>query len=316
MKIQFGLLSLMVVVALGCSGGGDSNNEESSNTGNNDNSNETVVENEPEKPSPRLRNDGTNIAMLHWDVEAGGSEPETVARELIDIDKYHVVGLSTVDKPKDFEKAFDDAWPKTYDHFQSKSGKIANAPNRHLILLYDYTRLYMVSKTEVADVDGKPLTGGDYPAPLVAHFRDNTDDKEFMVVLVQFAENDLELQKKQAEGLREWIRSASQPVVVLGNFNFDYQIENESANEAFDAFTKGGVYKWVKPLEMMDAVWVDEDGDGTNDQAGVLADFAFLAGRAKKWPATCRIVKRGRDFPDDERTPNHRPVELIVNTKQ
>jgi hypothetical protein len=39
---------------------------------------------------------------------------------------------------------------------------------------------------------------------------------------------------------------------------------------------------------------------------------AFVAGTAKDCNAPSRVIVRKGDFPDDERTADHRPVELVV----
>ena len=43
-----------------------------------------------------------------------------------------------------------------------------------------------------------------------------------------------------------------------------------------------------------------------------MLDFSFLAGAAKDWKAECRVIVRDGDFPDDDKTSDHRPVELIL----
>jgi hypothetical protein len=41
-----------------------------------------------------------------------------------------------------------------------------------------------------------------------------------------------------------------------------------------------------------------------------MLDFSFVAGAAKNWKAECRAIVRDGDFPDDDKTSDHRPVEL------
>jgi hypothetical protein len=41
-------------------------------------------------------------------------------------------------------------------------------------------------------------------------------------------------------------------------------------------------------------------------------DFTFVAGKAKLWHSRSRVIVRDGDFPDDEKTSDHRPVELVV----
>jgi hypothetical protein len=44
-----------------------------------------------------------------------------------------------------------------------------------------------------------------------------------------------------------------------------------------------------------------------------MLDFAFVAGPAKGWKAVCKVIVRDGDFPDDEATSDHRPIELRMS---
>ena len=60
----------------------------------------------------------------------------------------------------------------------------------------------------------------------------------------------------------------------------------------------------------MDTQWSNRDGaDAYPDSC---LDFAFVAGVARAWQSTSRVIVRVEDFPDDETTSDHRPVELVV----
>ena len=41
-------------------------------------------------------------------------------------------------------------------------------------------------------------------------------------------------------------------------------------------------------------------------------DFAFVTGAAGAWQASSHVIVRNGDYPDDEKTSDHRPVELVV----
>jgi hypothetical protein len=69
-------------------------------------------------------------------------------------------------------------------------------------------------------------------------------------------------------------------------------------------------WRWIRPAELIDTNWADRDGDGVEDYPDSMLDFAFMAG---EWSSpACRVIVRDGDFPDDERTADHRPVELTV----
>ena len=94
--------------------------------------------------------------------------------------------------------------------------------------------------------------------------------------------------------------------------NMDYDFPTQKGNKAFDEFLTGDVWKWVKPAKLVDTNWSDPDNDGKDNYPDSCLDFAFVAGTARDWKAQSRVVVRPGDFPDDERTADHRPVELIV----
>ena len=308
----FCLCTILLMFAGCASESTDNNNAEKENS---QASAPNPIKEKEDAPNPNLRRDGNHLSIGYLNVDGHDNNPDLVAGSLVGLDRFHVVGLSSVNKPKKYKEALEKKWPKSFDDFVSKSGKISGDKNQQLMMLYDYRRLYQVSKTELDEYEGKKLAQGDNPAPLAVHFRDNDDDKEFMVVLAHLDEEDPEFRKQQVETLSAWAGKASQPVVLIGTLNLELDATSNSGNESFDAFQQGGTWKWIKPLQMIDTTWMDEDGDGTNDLASQISDFAFVSGRAKGWPATLRILKRSRDFPDDNNSSNHRPFELILDTK-
>ena len=78
---------------------------------------------------------------------------------------------------------------------------------------------------------------------------------------------------------------------------------------------RDNVWEWIQPEELIDTNWFDREGDGEDDYPGSLLDFSFVSGAAKTWSCTSRVLVLPGDFPDDQETSDHRPVELIVNIK-
>ena len=61
---------------------------------------------------------------------------------------------------------------------------------------------------------------------------------------------------------------------------------------------------------LADTNWSDPDDDGKDNYPDSMLDFAFVAGPAKDWNPVCRAIVRDGDFPDDDTTSDHRPIEL------
>jgi hypothetical protein len=64
--------------------------------------------------------------------------------------------------------------------------------------------------------------------------------------------------------------------------------------------------------KLVDTNWSDRGGDGVDDYPHSCLDFTFVVGKAKLWQSRSRVIVREGDFPDDEKTSDHRPVELVT----
>lgn len=140
--------------------------------------------------------------------------------------------------------------------------------------------------------------------------RDRASGSEFIVMTNHLARTNSGLRTQQAIGLREWARDQSTGVINIGDFNMDFDFHTRKGNEAFVEMLQDNVWHWVKPIEFIDTNWADSDGDGNDNYPDSMLDFAFVAGPAKDWQPVCRVIVRDGDFPDDESTSDHRPIEL------
>ena len=247
-----------------------------------------------------------NYSILHWNVESGGNDPATIAKQLIALGRYNIIGLSEVAKPEIYEQAISRNWPDRYGYIRGRSGR-----GDKLQILYDKIQFDHVGSAEMDEANGIKLNDGNQRAPLYARLKDRSNDQELIVVLNHLARGDAEFRAQQAAGLREWARTKSVPIVAIGNYNFDYDFKTQKGNSGFDAFLQDGVWKWIKPDPMIDTNWSD-NGNGGDRYPDSLLDFSFVAGAAKDWEAECRVIVRDGDFPDDEMTSDHRPIELIL----
>ncbi|HMO14883.1 MAG TPA: hypothetical protein PKD64_04965 [Pirellulaceae bacterium] len=318
--LTFGCFILVCVTLIGCAGSSD---RSEANDGSTFGEAISAIDEAPkrpdvapEPPAADLRNDGKNLAFLHWNVQGDDSDPQYVAQDIArDLGKFHVYALSSVHKPDVFESVLKTKWPNTYDQIVSQGGRIPGGFNRHLLIVYDYVRLYRINKIELEEVDGIRLAKDDFPAPIVAHLRDKTDDQEFFLILAHLHPDDADFRVQQVTALRKWVESKKEPVIVLGTLNVEYNFESKQGNSAWNTFQADGLYRMLTPKVPVETEWRDADGDSQNDLAGIASDMIFVAGRARAWPYTMRILTRSRDFPDNERTSNHRPVELFFKTK-
>lgn len=248
-----------------------------------------------------------DLRLISWNIESDGNDPETIARQLVELGRYDIYLLQEV-KPVNFQRygeALRLHLNEDYRYFGSSTGH-----DDRLMCIFDSSRLELLEVRELFKHQAVLLNDWGHRSPLVGEFRDLRDGAQFLVVTVHLARGNAELRTQQAEGLREWGGAQRRPVIAFGDFNMDYVFETRQGNAAFDAMLAGGRWRWVEPNELLDSNWYDGDGDGADDYPGSLLDFAFVTGEG--WDVSTRVIVRDGDFPDDEATADHRPVELIV----
>lgn len=247
-----------------------------------------------------------SLKFLSWNVESDGAKPATISKQLSEMGKYDVIALTEVlpGASAGFCKAFGD----DYQYVMGETGR-----NDRMMLIYNTNSLKYIRKFELHDVNYKRK----YRSPLVVHFQDLLTGKELLVMVNHLARGSEEARQLQAKKLVQWARQESMPIVALGDYNFDYVFETRGGNEAFRLFMKDSVWEWVEPVELVDTNWYDnpQEPDGKDDYPGSMLDFVFVAGPAKDWTKSCKIIVRDGDFPDSEQTSDHRPYELIVSGK-
>lgn len=247
-----------------------------------------------------------SLRLLSWNVESGGSEPEVIARELAEMGDYDVVALTEV--LPGASELFRDAVGEQFESITGRSGR-----DDRMMLIYNRNTLELVRKFEIEKINFKQR----YRSPLVAHFRDKLTGSEILVVVNHLARGKAKVRQTQAKQLVEWARQETFPIIAVGDYNFDYVFETRKGNEAFRLFMKDNVFKWIEPVELIDTNWYDnpQDPDGKDDYPGSMLDFAFVANAAAQWHSSCKVIVREGDFPDTDKTSDHRPFELIVSAR-
>ena len=243
--------------------------------------------------------------MLAWNIESDGAAPAVIAKQLKQLSGHQIYALSEVPKNE-----FDRLQKAVGEDFKSING--THKENDCLQLIYDATRLELITWQEVDEFGDIKFNRENRAlrSPLYAQFKDKTTDKIFQVVVNHLARGNAEFRTNQAIGLREWARNQTRPTIAIGDFNFDFEFKSRQGNRAFTEFMRDGVWKWVEPKTLIDTNWYDRDKDGVDDYPGSMLDFAFVAGAAKEFKWHCDVVVREGDFPDDDKTSDHRPIVL------
>jgi len=245
----------------------------------------------------------TPISVLAWNVESGGSDPKVIAKQLTELGSHDVYCLSEVDSDE-FER-FRKALPVGFTFVDSKSGG-----GDRLQIIFNNNRFELLEEKELSQHRNFELNNGNHRSPMYVRLKDKATSVEFIVMVNHLARRNADLRTKQAIGLREWARDQNVAVINIGDFNMDYDFHTQKGNAAFPEILRDNVFQWVKPVELIDTNWADRDGDGKDNYPDSMLDFAFVAGPAKDWKPVCRVIVRDGDFPDDNTTSDHRPIEL------
>lgn len=237
----------------------------------------------------------SNLTVMTWNVESGGALQTVVSQRIAEFGDVDIWGLSEVLAVDAEAYEFAAEAGKGAD-FDSLLGTTGGADR--LMLLWDAERFELVDSGEMLTV------GETGRAPLWAQLRERSSGMEFIVMVNHLHRSNDGIRHRQATSLNEWATTQSLPVINVGDFNFDYEIDESKWDAGYGNLTAGGVWKWVKP-----ATLTTTQCSGWPCRYNSVLDFIFVAGPAQAWPATSEIIVRDGDFPDDDTTPDHRPVQ-------
>jgi endonuclease/exonuclease/phosphatase family metal-dependent hydrolase len=268
----------------------------------------------PKRTKEANDSEGFSYSILHWNVESGGNDSSIVADQLVEMGDYDVIGLSEVETPAAYEEALSKKWPGRYEYIRGLSGANETREDDHLWLAFSKDKFSLIESEEMKEVSGFIFDDGHHRVPLYVKLKDLANSQEVVFLMNHLARGNKNFRQEQASTLREWARTKSIPIVAIGDYNLDFEFATEKGNKAFDEFMKDNVWLWVRPEPLVDTNWSDRDGDGVDNYIDSLLDFSFLSGAAKTWKASSRVIVRENDFPDTEKTSDHRPVELILSS--
>jgi endonuclease/exonuclease/phosphatase family metal-dependent hydrolase len=271
--------------------------------------------------------------ILSWNVESNRpkappvSDPDVIGGQLTALleapaTRAQIVALTEVD-PKtvpEYRQAVAKGLGAEVDFVTSASGGFKDSDS--LLLVVDAGRFAIDEVFELHKYKGRATnfvvmdpTSPEYGtirarSPLVARLRDKTGGITFWLVVCHLARGEADLRVEQAKALTAWAADhASEPVVAAGDFNFDYVFATGTGNSAYDAMMAGDVWRWLQPDPPVDSNWThDPEHPGQDKYPGSILDFVFVANGAKSWRAESDVVVREGDFPDTERTSDHRPI--------
>lgn len=246
---------------------------------------------------------------------SSGSSPAVAAVALRDdFHKFDVIAFSEVagrEEAETFAVVADEDENLGYRHLVGDSGR-----NIKVAMIFSSKRLDLL---ESGELDFASTSGGSRK-PLAAKFKTKQDGTEFWVVAVHLTRGQTRndgsgsgdiRNDAQSEELRAWIESQAEPVIAVGDFNYDFNFENNRRRIGFTTFTENNGPEWIKPAVDVDTNWSGETSDSFPNS---ILDFVFLSQAGSEWNSQSLIYRRSGDFPDTWRTADHRPVVAFFET--
>jgi len=250
------------------------------------------------------------LAILAWNIESGQADNQVILAQMKDLRDKQFNGKLDIIALSETPPGTEELWQSVLPGGVTVMGTTGDSDR--LCFVYNAERFEQVRVIELAKFDKFTLNPGNQRSPLIVHLKDKATGYEFLVLNNHLARGNADRRKEQALGLSAWAREQNLPMIAVGDYNFDFDFPTKSGNEAFRAFLNDGVWKWNEPKELIDSNWADRDMDGKDDYPDSLLDMVFTAGPAKEWNVEVEIIVRDGDFPDDDKTSDHRPSRVLV----
>jgi hypothetical protein len=252
----------------------------------------------PTPPTPEIFG-YQSMRMVGYNVESGDAQPATISSYIEAVQGEVLWGLSEVESNNwvlDFAEAADDGGQL----FVSSRG--STTWDDKLALLSDDTALELIAYEELHDIN----IGGNVRSPLVGTFRVRGSETQFKFMVNHLYRSNANARHIQASLLNEWVAEQTLPVVTIGDFNFDWDVDNGEVDHdaGFDFLTDNDAWRWVRPETLIKT-------QCSPFYNGVL-DFVFTANGAQDWLADGDILHRDLTYCDDDAfRPDHRPVDAL-----
>ena len=181
--------------------------------------------------------------------------------------------------------------------FQAISTKGATDTTDALAIIYNTKTLELISSKELTHIKRHKYSR----APLVATFKERATGKTFEYMVNHLERKRANDRTEQAKLLNQYGKQTNTPIVAMGDYNFDWSLDRSTHNQAYTEFTKGKVFVWEKPQNMI----MTSCARSYNS----ILDFAFHTKGVT--PVKSNVLLAARHYcDDDENKPDHRPVSF------
>ncbi len=248
------------------------------------------------------------ITVVGWNVESGGAD-EAVLKDLVGaFNGVDVWGFSEVSATwdDDLELGAEDGESADFTPVLGTTGG-----SDRLLIVYDADRFEELDRSEISWDDRYWFKSTMRPrSALVVHLKLRSTDQEFMFMVNHLYRGDGVDPRRldQAKRLREWAAEQTVPVIAVGDYNFDFDLDSgqdqHNTQKGLGDMLACGSWEWIQPATLIK----------THDSSfNSVLDFVFLRdpdGAVSSAQST--IIVTPGDFPDDGTTPDHRPVRATL----
>ena len=239
------------------------------------------------------------LLCLSWNVESGENEKHTIAHRLADFEGYDIFGLTEVKSSNaelyaEAAAAGEGADNSKSPDFDFVMGTTGGADR--MMIIWDNKRIEKIGEAQELD----DLNEGRHRAPLFCKFKLRDTDIEFIFMVNHLARVNADLRNTQAAGLAEWADNQTVPVIAVGDYNFDYDIDDGVGNTGFDNMIEEGHWNWLKPERLHQTQ--------LSAKFYSVLDFVFVANMNDSWEGYSNILL-SHPSTDNEAESDHRPVE-------
>lgn len=250
-----------------------------------------------------------SINVIAWNIESGDSDASIIASRIEDMNGIDIWGLSEVEGEHiiaKLEAAAEDGEGADFESILGTTG----AQDR-LLIIYNADRFALEEEFELDETN----IGGRVRAALVAHLRDLETGAHFFFMVNHLYRSRAERRHQQSRILNEWADQQTIPVIAVGDYNYDWEVEDGDADhdQGYDLLTAGGIFTWVRPERL---VRTQCTARGNGCKFNSVLDFVFLANSPGTWQASSEIIVTPGDFPDDRSTSDHRPVQGTIKISE
>lgn len=254
-----------------------------------------------------------SFRVAGWNMESGESSDSFLQMQIGEKDGIDLWGFTEVRNDEALQAFEIGAEQGERADFERILGASGGADRMGIV--YNTTRLQLLEQSEIEPND--PNLFRRHRKPLIAKFRGVTTGIEFIFMVNHLARGDAGARKAQARFLNSWALSQSDPIIAVGDYNFDYHVsfgDGGDRDAAFDELVEDGRWVWVKPTRLTKTQ--------ASDRFNSVLDFVFVANPLSNWSATSTILSRAGDAPapigdfdDDREATDHRPVDAIFTAR-